>query len=88
MIGVAEFLEKQRTAAKSPPPIDELVGTELDTLCANARLVAQVCDQLGFEFRGFPHLMGMLEGARARGVDLVDLVEDPDDRPYIWDLED
>lgn len=63
-------------------------GPSLEEVCRNAKIVHEVCELLGIEFRGFRHLDALLEGAIRTEVDLVDLIEDPDDRPYIWDLED
>lgn len=60
---------------------------ELGQLCDNARQVKELCDLLGLEFRGFPHLDGLLEGAMKSGTPLARMIEDPDERPYIWDLE-
>lgn len=68
---------------------------ELQATCDSARKIVELCDALGFEFRGGHHLVGLLEGAaaqNARGehphVTIDALLEDPDLRPYIWDLED
>ncbi len=67
-------------------------GTEADAqlqeMCANAHKVVELCEVLGFEFRGGGHLVGLLEGATHAGVSLDELVEDPDLRPYIWEIED
>ncbi|NOT31877.1 MAG: hypothetical protein HOP15_15635 [Planctomycetes bacterium] len=60
---------------------------ELESLCADAKRVSEACELLGFEFRGARHLIGLLEGASRKGVALSSLVEDPTNRPYIWDLE-
>lgn len=60
---------------------------ELREMCANARRVNELCDLLGFEFRGHNHLQALLEGALKTGVSIADMSEDPDLRPYIWDLE-
>jgi len=60
---------------------------ELDDLCASARQVHELCQLFGIEFRGYRPLMGLLQGADKAGVSLQELVEDPDQRPYIWDLK-
>jgi len=67
-------------------------GTEADdqlqVLCNNAHRVVELCELLGFEFRGAGHFTGLLEGAIKTGVSLDELIEDPDLRPYIWEIED
>ncbi len=60
---------------------------ELQTLCDNASRVKEVCDLLGFEFRGHHHLDALLRGAIHTGVPFSAMEEDPDLRPYLWDLE-
>jgi hypothetical protein len=66
----------------------ELPGEgELQDFCDNARKVAKVCDLLGIEFRGADRLVGLMAGAIEQGDELLELIEDPDNRPYIWDLE-
>ena len=66
-------------------------------MCDQARRVARVCELLGFETRGVDRLVMHLEGYDAELVDQAPLeghpdaaavLEDPDLRPYIWDLED
>lgn len=59
---------------------------ELEQLCADARRVNEYCELLGFEFRGARHLIGLLEGAMRTGVPMSTMLEDPETRPYIWDL--
>lgn len=68
---------------------------ELQATCDGARRIVELCDLLGFEFRGGNHLVGLLEGSlRANELEwhphvTIDaLIEDPELRPYIWDLED
>jgi len=68
------------------PTVGAPGDAELGTLCDNARKVVEVCDHLGFEFRGANHLIGLLQGAEKSGVSLEAMIEDPDLRPYIWDL--
>lgn len=74
-------------------------GTEADRqvqeLCNQARRVSRVCELLGFERTGVDRLVTHLEGyvledrAPLTGhADAVQVLEDPDLRPYIWDLED
>lgn len=60
----------------------------LQEMCDNARQVAELCDVFGFEFRGQRHLIGLLEGALSSGVSFEQMSEDPELRPYIWELED
>lgn len=55
--------------------------------CANARLAARLCDMLEGVLQGRPELMTPPSSSWA-GVELHEVIEDPDDRPYIWDLED
>lgn len=74
----------EESVVKSPIPGD----IEMADVCAYARFVAKLCDLLGFEFRGARHMIAMLEGADVAEVPLDVLIEDPDLRPYIWDLED
>jgi hypothetical protein len=54
--------------------------------CDQARNVVAICDALGFEFRGAEKLIGLLEGAKRSGVPLAAMIEDPNVRPYVWDL--
>jgi hypothetical protein len=69
--------------------------SEIQQTCDNARKIVELCDALGFEFRGGAHLVGLLEGAEHINhhhpaelhVSLDAMIEDPDLRPYIWDLE-
>lgn len=61
---------------------------QLQELCDNARRVVELCDAFGFEFRGHRHYVGLLEGAMHTGVSLDELIEDPELRPYIWEIED
>lgn len=68
-------------------PLD-LPAPDLTQLCERARQVRELCELLGFEFRGGRHLEGLLEGAARAGVTLDAMIEDPNNRPYIWDLED
>ena len=81
---------KKRSPGGGGGGVDDLPtpGTELRELCANARQVVELCDALGFEFRGGRHYVGLLEGAHHTGVSLDELIEDPDLRPYIWEIED
>ena len=76
--------------AKKPKRPTE--GTDEDAqlweLCENAKRVVELCDVFGFEFRGQKHFLGLLEGAMKSGVSLDELIEDPDLRPYIWEIED
>jgi hypothetical protein len=67
-------------------PIDTPQG-DLGSLCSSARQVSELCDLLGFEFRGSKHLIALLEGAQREGVPLTAMIEDPANRPYFWDLE-
>lgn len=60
---------------------------ELEHLCEQATRVAEVCEALGIEFRGARPLLGLLEGAKLKGVSLATMIENPDERPYIWDLK-
>jgi hypothetical protein len=60
---------------------------EILELCTQARRVKEFCDIMGIEFRGFEPLVGLLQGADKTGRTLGELVEDPDLRPYIWDLK-
>lgn len=64
-----------------------IVNDELRQLCADAGRVKAFCDAFGIEFRGFEPLVGLLQGADKSGLALQELVEDPDNRPYIWDLK-
>lgn len=73
------------------------VEKELLQLCEQATRVQRVCELLGFEFRGADPLIEHLRGHVDHLVDHhplvgqgdpVALLEDPDQRPYIWDLED
>lgn len=56
------------------------------SLCEQAKRVHELCELLGFEFRGARHLIGLLEGAHRSSTPLAAMLEDPDNRPYIWDL--
>lgn len=58
---------------------------ELEELCARAREVAGVCDQLGVGVERRPQLVA---SSMKPHVELQDVLEDPDERPYVWDLED
>lgn len=69
---------------------------QLTDLCQQAKRVARVCELLGFEFRGADRLVTHLTGAmthtdveplQGQG-DAVQILEDPDLRPYIWELTD
>ena len=63
--------------------------SEIQQTCDNARKIVELCDALGFEFRGGAHLVGLLQGAATvEGCTIDAMIEDPDLRPYIWDLED
>lgn len=62
--------------------------SELMTLCDNARKIVEVCDALGFEFRGADHFIALMRGGDHHHHTLEELIEDPDLRPYIWDQED
>lgn len=64
-----------------------IVTPELQEMCDRAQQVKEICDAFGIEFRGFRPLIGLLQGADKTGVTLAELVEDPDLRPYIWDLK-
>lgn len=72
--------------ARSRPTEGAPGDDELVQLCADAKRVHEVCELLGFEFRGARHLIGLLEGAMQARVPLSAMVEDPANRPYIWDL--
>lgn len=50
-------------------------GTELETMCANARRVASLCDVLGIEFRGSAPLTRGLEREIAAGRETVGDIE-------------
>lgn len=72
---------------------DEIPGvSELVTMCEQAKRVSRLCEHLGFEFRGSSHLISHLtdypDGLLHGHPDPVEVLEDPDLRPYIWDLED
>jgi len=51
------------TAKKLPGQV------ELEVMCENARRVAQLCDVLGFEFRGARPLLSFLEELQEREVE-------------------
>lgn len=78
----------------SPDVIDPF--GELTQLCMEAKRVARFCEALGFEFKGaeplIQHLHGHLQDATTDpwhgAPDPIALLEDPDQRPYLWDLED
>ncbi len=59
---------------------------ELVQLCADAKRVSEFCNAIGVEFRGAKPLEKFLNNAIRAGVSLQELVEDPEQRPYIWDL--
>jgi len=59
---------------------------ELQHMCDSARKVKEACDALGFEFRGSNHFIALMEGAMRAHVPLAAMIEDPDNRPYIWDI--
>lgn len=86
--------------AKKPVELEGAPGhAELKRLCADARRVQAFCHALGFEFRGADRLVQHLEGHVGGGElidvepleghpDAIQVLEDPDLRPYLWDLED
>lgn len=86
-------MSKKPARTWSPDELRSVTGSshgfsnpELDELCANARRVKELCDLFGIEFRGYRPLVGLLQGADLRGHELAQLVENPELRPYIWDL--
>lgn len=58
---------------------------ELGELCARAREVAGLCDLVGVGSER-PHQV--VTSSMKPHVELQDVLEDPDERPYLWDLED
>lgn len=85
-------------ASKLPaiPGADDITG-QLRFMCQNAKRVQRLCELTGFEFRGGDRLVQHLEGFDAELVDVepleghpdaMQVLEDPDLRPYLWDLED
>lgn len=59
---------------------------ELEELCARAREVAGLCDLVGVGSSDRPHQV--VTSSMKPHVELQDVLEDPDERPYLWDLED
>ena len=76
--------------AKRRRPTEGAPGDqELQEMCDHAAQVKDICDALGFEFRGHRHLEGLLRGGIHKGLTFGELEQlDVLDRPYIWDVED
>lgn len=74
---------------KKRPTEGTAADEQLQQMCDNARDVVEVCDALGFEFRGGNKLLEFLHGAMHAGVSIDTLKESPDPQTeYIWDEED
>lgn len=55
--------------------------------CENVRLASKVCELLGHPLELEHHLAHELEGIVGPHFHSQVMSEDPDDRPYLWDLE-
>ena len=71
---------------KKRPTLGTDADKELQQMCDNAHAVVDVCDALGFEFRGGQKLLEFLHGAMHAGLSIDTLKESPDPQvEYIWD---